>query len=76
MKSRSIKKLGAAGKLVTIEKVKRDPSVTKCYKSDLIKRIRRQYEARNRDFANIGTQQIWPQIRSLPVGTPMKIRIL
>ena len=25
---------------------------------------------------HIGTQQIWPQIRNLPVGTPIKIRIL
>ena len=75
-KAEALKKLGDAGKLVTIEKVKRDSSVIKCYKSDLLKRIWRQYEARNRDFANIGTQQIWPQIRSLPVGTPMKIRIL
>jgi len=114
-KAEALKKLGDAGKLVTIEKVKRDPSVTKCYKSDLIKRIWRQYGTRNRDFANkliervkrrmqpdhvwelqlggpdtrsnlkmldtftnwhIGTQQIWPQIRNLPTGTPIKIRIL
>ena len=114
-KAEALKKLGDAGKLVTIEKVKRDPSVTKCYKSDLIKRIWRQYEVRNRDFASkliervkrrmqsdhvwelqlggpdtrsnlkmldtftnwhIGTQQIWPQIRNLPVGAPIKIRIL
>ena len=42
-KAETLKKLGDAGKLVTIEKVKRDPSVTKCYKSDLIKRVWRQY---------------------------------
>ena len=38
-KAEALKKLGDAGKLVTIEKVKQDLSVTKCYKSDLIKRI-------------------------------------
>ena len=42
-KAETLKKLGDVGKLVTIEKVKRDPSVTKCYKSDLIKRVWRQY---------------------------------
>ena len=51
-KAEALKKLGDAGKLVTIEKVKRDPSVTKCYKSDLIKNIWRQYADRNRDFTN------------------------
>lgn len=95
--------------------VARDPSVTRAYRQDMIRRIWNQYGQTNPQFANrlidrvtqrmqpdhvhelqlngpditgnlrvldsftnwhIGTQQIWPQIRNLPVGTPIAIDVM
>ncbi|WP_339278457.1 RHS repeat-associated core domain-containing protein [Paenibacillus sp. FSL W8-0426] len=116
-KAEALQQLGELGVLVkAANPVKRDRSVTKAYRQDLIQRIWSQYGQTNKDFANklidqitdhrkmqpdhvwelqlsgpdvpsnlkfldsftnedIGMRQIWPQIKGLPVGTKIKIKI-
>ncbi|WP_289896337.1 RHS repeat-associated core domain-containing protein [Paracoccus sp. TOH] len=115
-KAQALQQLGEQGLLSrATSPVSRDPSVTRAYRQDMIRRIWNQYGERNPAFANklieritqrmqpdhvhelqlngpdaasnlrfldsftnwhIGTQQIWPQIRNLPPGTPIVIDIV
>ena len=114
-KADALKELGDKGLLYKAENpVKRDPSITRKYRQDMIKRIWNQYGLDNPQFANklidrvttkmqpdhvwelqlggpdtmsnirfldtytnwhIGTQQIRPQIKDLPIGTKIVIKI-
>ena len=114
LKADALQKLSDDGKLYKAPNpVDRDGSITRQYRSDLIKRIYNQFHKVNPDFSDaliertrnmdpdhvwelqlggpdvasnlhildrftnqrIGTRQIWPQIRSLPDYTPIRIRI-
>ncbi len=114
-KATTLEQLGKQGLLVKAQNpVKRDPSITRSYKCEMIKKIWNQYSIVNREFADklisrvkykmqpdhvwelqlngpdirsnlklldsftnwdIGTMQIRPQIKNLPVGTEIRINI-